>query len=210
MAVADLYETYHVARQDERLYLFTAIREHFGVQRGLYPGCFVHVTPSFVIPAMYYVDSDRRAQKFFTGGFAAALARQRRMYQSESEIHFHSQSYEDPLPIADQSVDLIVSQYAGFVSHACLRYLVRGGYLIANNSHGDAGLAWSNPELELVAVVQRRGERFSVSTDCLSEYFIPKSPQVPTQPEELASYIRSLGRGIGYTKTASNYVFRRS
>jgi hypothetical protein len=210
MTVADLYETYHIARQDERLQLFTAVCEHFGVQRGLYPGCFVHVTPSFVIPAMYYVDSDRRAQKFFTDGFAAALARERRAYPSEPEIRFFRQSYEAPLPIPDQSVDLLISQYAGFVSHACLQYLRRGGYLVANNSHGDAGLAWSNPELELVAVVQRRGERFSVSTDRLSEYFIPKSPKVPRQPEEAANHIRSLGRGIGYTKTASNYVFRRS
>ena len=53
----------------------------------------------------------------------------------------------------DGSVELVISQYAGFVSENCKRYLPRGGYLIANNSHGDAGLASCDREFKFVAVV---------------------------------------------------------
>jgi hypothetical protein len=53
MGTMSLYEKYHASRQDERLGLFESVRAEFGVTRGLYPGCFVHVTPSFVIPEMH-------------------------------------------------------------------------------------------------------------------------------------------------------------
>ena len=209
MALISLYDKYHASRQDERLGLFESVRAEFGTVRGLYPGCFVHVTPSFVIPEMHYVDSDRNANRFFADGMAQALVEQKRVYGESPLLRFHFQDYRKHLPIEDGSIDLVISQYAGFVSETCKRYLARGGYLIANNSHGDAGLAACDGELRLVAVVNRRGDRWSLSTRNLSDYFIPKSPTVPREPSELAGHIRELGKGIGYTRTASDYVFEK-
>jgi hypothetical protein len=74
---------------------------------------------------------------------------------------------------------------------------------------GAAGLASCDSEFKLVAVVNRRGDRWSLSTANLSGYFIPKSRTVPREPVELASHIRELGKGIGYTNTASDYVFAK-
>ena len=37
-------------------------------------------------------------------------------------------------------VDVLLSQYAGFISEPCKGYLRAGGVLVANNSHGDARL----------------------------------------------------------------------
>lgn len=207
MGTASLYEKYHVSRDDERLGLFESVRVEFGADRGLYPGCFVHVTPSFVIPRMYYVDSDRNASRFFADGTARELIERRRAYEASPSLEFHFQDYREGIPLGDGSVDLLISQYAGFVSEHCKRYLARGGRLIANNSHGDAGLASCDRELELVAVVNRRGDAWSLDTRNLSDYFIPKSRTVPREPSELANHIRDLGRGIGYTRTATDYVF---
>ena len=66
------YRKYHIDKADERRGLFEGLVERFGVGRALYPGSFVHVTPSFVIPEVVYVDSDKRAAAFFAG--AAFLA----------------------------------------------------------------------------------------------------------------------------------------
>lgn len=204
-----LYEKYHVSRQDERLGLFESVQAEFGVRRGLYPGCFVHVTPSFVIPEMHYVDSDRNANRFFTDGTAREMVERNRVYDEPPFLEFHFQDYRKSIPIDHGSVDLLISQYAGLVSENCRKYLVQGGYLIANNSHGDAGFASCDPEFRLVAVVNRRGERWSLNTRNLSDYFIPKSPTLPQEPSELADHIRGLGRGIAYTRTASDYVFEK-
>jgi hypothetical protein len=35
------------------------------IERGLYPGSFVHSTPSLVIPGIVYVDTDQRCKNFF-------------------------------------------------------------------------------------------------------------------------------------------------
>lgn len=209
MSGSGLYEKYHTSRQDQRLELFALLRTELGVRSGLYPGCFVHVTPSFVIPEMHYVDSDRNARRFFASGEPEALVDRNKTYAEEATTRFYSQSYQDPLPIAEGSVDLLISQYAGFVSDACLRYLSPGGYLVANNSHGDAGVAACRPELELSAVLTRRGEHFTLRTTSLDAYFVPKSSKVPSEPTELAEHIRSLGRGLAYTKSAADYVFRK-
>ena len=209
MHAISLYEKYHTSRQDERVGLFESVRSEFGIRTGLYPGCFVHVTPSFVFPNIYYVDSDRNAQKFFSQGVAEKVVAGRRVYDEPSHIEFFHQDYHKSIPIEEGSVELLVSQYAGFVSEACKKYLVQGGYLIANNSHGDAGLASCDPDFELVAVVNRRGDRWSLSTRNLDEYFIPIPREVPRESVSLANHIRDLGRGIGYTRTASDYVFER-
>ena len=209
MGIMSLYEKYHASRQDERLGLFESVRAEFGVARGLYPGCFVHVTPSFVIPEMYYVDSDRNANTFFSDGTAKELVERNRVYDESSFLEFHFQDYRKRIPMDDGSVELLISQYAGLVSENCKTYLARGGYLIANNSHGDAGLASCDREFRLVAVVNRRDDRWSLDTRNLSDYFIPKSRTVPAEPSELANHIRDLGKGIGYTRTATDYVFEK-
>lgn len=209
MAGEPLYEKYHTSRADERLGLFESVRAEFGLTRGLYPGCFVHVTPSFVIPQMHYVDNDRNAKKFYADGSARRIVEERRVYSEAPVLEFYPQSYQEELPLEDGSVDLLISQYAGLVSDSCKRYLRTGGYLIANNSHGDAGFAACDAEFRLVAVVNRRGERWTLSTRDLDDYFIPKSRTVPNEPEALARHIRELGKGIGYTKTATDYVFEK-
>jgi hypothetical protein len=204
----DLYTKYHSSRDDERRGLFEIARHDFGVLRGLYPGCFVHVTPSFFIKRMVYVDSDDRARRFFESGDARALVQRQRTYDAEPEMAFLHRDYTDPLPLA-AAFDLILSQYAGFVSMHTKRHLRSGGILIVNNSHGDAGLAHNDPDFELIAVIKRRGARFTLSTQDLDAYFVPKTKPVPEDRDEARAYLLALGRGVGYVKSAADYVFRK-
>ena len=206
----NLYEKYHISRSDERLQLFEILRAELGVESGLYPGCFVHVTPSFVIPRMVYVDSDARARRFFDDESAGTIVQKRKSYIQSARIEFVQQDYAKPLPIEEGRIDLLISQYAGFVSESCARYLKPDGYLVANNSHGDAGLAHSDSRFELIAVINRRGETFSLKTGNLDQYFIAKSQSVPTDRQARRHYLKNLGRGIGYTRSAADYVFRRN
>ena len=68
----------------------------------------------------------------------------------------------------------------------------------------DAGLAAIDRDFELIGVVLKSNARHRVSEKNLSEYFVPKK-----EIEISAAYLERIQKGIGYTKTASSYLFRR-
>lgn len=185
--------------------LFSVLAEAFTIEQVLYPGSYIHLTPSFVFPSVTYVDTDRRARRFFADRQGVeALVERRKRYGGSPEIAFHHADYTTDLGEPDRSFDLLVSLYAGFVSEACKRYLRTGGWLVANNSHGDASLASIDPDYEFVAAIKHRGSRYRLTSEALDAYFVPKR-----NLEVTAELLRSTGRGVGYTKSAFAYVFRR-
>lgn len=186
--------------------MFKLIRDAYGIRSALYGGSFVHVTPSFFIPTVTYIDMDRRAARFFESGEAEAVVAANADYDESPTIRFLHQSYSDPFEI--EPVDLLISQYGGFVSEACSQHIRPGGFLVANNSHGDAGVAECDPRLRLVGVLRRNGEIFRLAP--ATEFFVPKRATLPDDPAERARHLRSLGRGVGYTKTAFSYLFQKT
>ncbi len=204
MDVESLYDRYYGGDKARRG-LFDAVAAWRSFDRVLYPGSFVHVTAAFVFPAVVFVDTDRRAARFFAEQKdVVALVRHHKQHAGEPNIRFHSSSYDVPLAEPDGSFNLLISLYAGFISAACKRYLAVGGTLLVNNSHGDAGLAQLDEDYALVGVVVGRGDRLRVREDGLDAYFQSKRP-VDVTPELL----RERGRGLGYRKTATAYLFRR-
>ena len=199
-----LYQEFYVDRDYEGLDLFRLLRDRYGVQSALYPGSFLHLTPSFVCPVTAYVDSDWQAKRAFGDPELLKLIAARKEYDLEAEVAFYGSDYTTDFGAQDEAFDLLISQYAGLVSRHCKRYLRIGGLLLANNSHGDAGIAALDPDYQLAAVVHRRQGRYRVSEKNLDAYFVPKK-QIEVTPET----IEQLGRGIAYTKTATSYLFRR-
>lgn len=152
-----------------------------------------------------YVDTDRRAERFFADRDGVEkIIEGRKRYDGPCEISFHRADCNEGIGEPEGSFDLLVSLYAGFVSQACKKYLRPGGWLVANNSHADAGMASIAPGYEFVAAITGRVGRYRLSTEDLDGYFIPKKDIEVT--EEL---LCATGRGVGYTKTAAAYVFRR-
>ena len=200
----DLYKKYHADRDDERLGLFQALVEQFEIRSALYPGSYVHVTPSFVFPRVVYADMMPEAKDFYASEEVRRFVERRKLYPEQPEFSFHLGDYRQGLDMPKNSVDLLISQYAGFVSQACKGYLKPGGLLVANNSHGDAGMANLDDEFKLVAVYNRRGDKFSLSDKDLDGYFIPKQDMEITR-----QYLEELGRGVGYTKSAAGYLFEK-
>ena len=200
-----LYQQHFVDKQFERLDLFQMLAEQYSIERVLYPGSFVHITPSFVFADVVYVDSDKRAKRFFNSPEALDCITQHKAYSQEAKVTFYGTDYRQGFAEPGQSFDLLISQYAGFVGQACKRYLKPGGWLLANNSHGDAGVAALDEAYVLEAAVFLRQGRYRLSTKNLEAYFVPKSPKI----NHTRDYLLALGKGIGYTKTATAYLFQR-
>ncbi|NMO16282.1 class I SAM-dependent methyltransferase [Pyxidicoccus fallax] len=197
---ADLYQSYVVGHQLERTGLFALLRETWpAAHTVLYPGCFLHVTPSFFYQHVVYVDRNELARDFFADVEGVRrLISARRQYRQDAHVRFLEQDYTTPLPLPEASFDLLLALYAGGISRACHKYLKPGGLLLTNDHHGDAAEAASEKTLELVAVVTERRGHFEFRTEDLSGFLVPKEPGRP----------HSRG-GSGYVRSADAYLFRR-
>lgn len=193
---------------EDRSRLFEAVSHTTDAGRVLYPGSYIDIAPSFHFDDVTYVDTDRRAARFFAQRDAVheIVDRHRGTTGSSRTFHFafHRHDFTTNLPIADESIDLLISLYAGFVSEYCTRYVGLGGHLVVNSSHGDAAMASIDPRWRLVAVVDRSGDRYRVGTERLDDHLIPKRGFPPTHAE-----LHRLGRAIAYTRTAAAYLFRK-
>ncbi|MDX1379377.1 MAG: hypothetical protein R3307_11045, partial [Anaerolineales bacterium] len=129
----DLYRKHFVDKSFERLDLFRRLAEKFDVQRVLYAGSFVHITPSFVFPDVVYLDNDKRANLFFRDSRVRDFVAERKSYPQDPKITFHFADYRNGFDEQSESFDLLISQYAGFVGQYCKHYLKKGGLLLANN-----------------------------------------------------------------------------
>ena len=199
-----LYKKYYIDKSDERLELFRIIAERYNIKSGLYPGSFIHITPSFVIPKMVYIDIDKRCPKFFQSKETLSFIEKQKKYEEPTIIKLYSADFSSTIDENEESFDLLISLYSGFVSEYCTKYIKENGIVLANNSHGDAPLAFLNNELDLIAVVKRRGEYFTLSEKELDTYFKTKSGKKLNREE-----IKRTMKGSAYTKTAYAYVFRK-
>ena len=200
-----LYNKYFVEKSFERIGLFTAIRGKYGCRSVLYPGSFIHIAPSFIFPEVTYIDNDSQAKRFFKSneGIKDIIA-SKKQYPENSSFTFFGQSYIKPIAIPVESIDLLISQYAGFISLHCKRYLKNNGILLVNGSHGDAAMARLDNDYKFIAVVNKQGERYKIIDRDLDSYFIPKKPIKITR-----SYLEKIKRGISYTKSATSYIFKK-
>jgi hypothetical protein len=197
------------AKQDQhagdRWRLFRAVGEVIEASRVLYPGSYVDVAPSFVWPSVTYVDSDRRAERFFDDlDGVQEIITQHDPPIRDPAADFIAGDYTDALDHADGSFDLLISLYAGFVSEHCTRYLRIGGTLLVNPSHGDAAMASIDDRYSLRGVVVHRDGEYSIKSDDLDSYLQPKK-SIDVTPE----YLHRTGRGVGYTKSPFAYLFER-
>jgi hypothetical protein len=195
----------HVERVGDRTPLFAAIADRFPISLVLYPGCSLDISASFVFPSVTYVDTNRRAAKFFADRVEVGkLIDRRKRYSGEFDFAFHQLDFiNEALPETDGSFELLISLSAGFVSSSCKRYLADGGWLLANDADGDANMAMLDPDFSLVAVILLTDGRFRVETKGVERYFVQKR-----STEVTSESLRARGSGHAHTKKAFAYIFR--
>ena len=199
-----LYEKNHIIKNDERLGLFQRLNDEYSIKKVLYPGSYAHITPIFVFPIVFFNDVYKKLQKFYKSEEIKDYIDKRKNYSGEAINSYICSDYNNPLPINEGEFDLLISQYAGFISRACRQYLKVGGILVVNNSHGDASMASISPNYDLIAVLNKRSNKYTHSTLNLEKYFIPKKNIKITE-----EFLEKHNRGVGYTKVATDYIFKK-
>lgn len=123
-----LYIKNHLEKEYTSIGLFREIKKTFDPGRILYPGCYVHITPSLIFPDVTYIDSFRGTDKFFENPEVKNYINTNKEYAEDSRIVYYHQDYSKDLPEGLGSFDMIISQYAGFVGQAVKKYLKKVGY----------------------------------------------------------------------------------
>jgi len=200
--IPNLYNEYFIKKNDERIELFKILTDTFNIKNGLYPGSFVHITPSFFISQMAYVDTDKRCNHFFSDRLTLDYIIRKKTYNESPEIRFHPTDFTNSINEKAESFDLLISLYSGFISKYCKKYLKKSGVLIVNNSHGDASLAYLDKSFKMIGVTKRHGNYFKISDKDLNTYFKTKTGK-PIDMEKIEKTMR----GPGFTKIAYAYIF---
>ena len=151
--------------------VFRKTRDEFHVRRVLYPGSYLHITPSLHFPCVYYVDS--------LAGFAYALASpdlrryvaDHRDYPEAPDMLCYQQDYRTFTCEPEGSFNLLISLNAGLISQACKRFLAPRGLLLVNDEHYDARRAFVDPDYLLCAVFAGEYLRMETSESELAAYF---------------------------------------
>lgn len=189
----------------DRREIFKLLVDHYGIQHAIYPGSYIDIAPSFYIPTTVYIDSFKKTNNFFNDKTIFEYISKNRVYNESPNLRYHYSDYNLDFGEEVENFDLLISLYAGFVSQVCKKYLKQDGILLVNNSHGDASMAYLDSDYEFSAVIYRSNRQYRLTYKNLNKYFIPKKPDLQITKE----YIKKIGRGIGYTKSASAYVFTK-
>jgi len=185
--------------------LFKILNDNFNIYTATYPGSYIDITPSLFFPTTYYIDSDKNAKKFFTNEKEIMdYIEENKTYDEETILRFYPEDYKNKIDEISDSSDLIISLFAGFISKFCKDLLKKNGVLLANNSHGDASMAYLDDDFIFFGVINYQNKKYYLKTDNLDQYFIPKKDIVVTN-----ALLEKTNRGVGYTKPANYYLFRK-
>lgn len=198
----NIIKAYHEYRDKigDREALYRTVAESYDITKALYPGSHIDIAPSLVIPKVIYVDNFKGTIKFFKNmDLIMNYVTEHKAYAEPCELIFLDQDYTDELNI--EPVDLIISQYAGFVGQATKRYLKVGGILLCNDSHGDATLARFDSTFDFIGVMDQDNRIIDIKLD---DYF------VLTRGENVNLVkVKEKMKGPKYKLSAENYLFRK-
>lgn len=203
MSSTELYKEY-MRKVGDRTELFELIGKKFKIESALYPGSHIDITPSFFYRKTVYIDSFKKAEKFFMKPDLINLIIKHKSYEEHPTFKFYFKNYKEDIKELDKKFDLLISLYAGIVSKYCKKYLKEEGILLVNNSHGDASMANLDPDFILQGVIYRSNKKLYFSEKNLGTYFVPKKKREITM-----KYLEKTMKGIGYQKTASFYLFKK-
>ena len=168
--ILDAYLSRYGGCGDWQLPAFRLIKKRFRPQKVLYPGSWIHLTPSLIFPRVVYVDLPSKSSKKLLDPELVKYIEDHAEYQEKPAIKFHYADYQSNFGEQKSSFDLLISLSSGFISQVCDQYLKRDGVLLANNEHHDASLAYTNPSFKLIGVFETP-KKYQESEETIHSYF---------------------------------------
>ena len=205
----DNYLTNYGGLTDPYLQPLRLVKEKYKVERVLYPGSWIHLSPSLIFPYVVYVDFFSKMKSMFSDPELLDYIGTNSEIYGESIIQVHQQDYRDSIDEEKESFDLLISLSSGFVSQYCGLYLKKNGLLLANNEHYDAIRAFADSNFSPVGIFTLNGKLIQ-DTKSIHEYFLTKKNELITSEMVLVNSKKSPSKAkFKLKKKASLYLFSR-
>lgn len=195
--IIETYKEYSSKIGDRKL-IYKSVVKEYDIKMAIYPGSHIDIAPFLVIPKVTYIDNFKGAIKFFKEiETIEKYIEENKDYKSLCEIEFIGEDYRSSLNV--EKVDIIISQYTGFVGQYTKHYLKVGGILLANDSHGDASLARFDDDFGFIGIIDSKN---NINNNSLEDYFkLPKEKTI-----DLVG-VKVKMKGLKYTHRVENYLF---
>ena len=185
------------------------IREMFDIKKVLYPGSWIHLTPSLVFPFVVYVDFFSKMESMFNDPELLYYINSNSETRKKPIIKFHKIDYRNEIPEQKESFDLLISLSGGFVSKYCSSYLKKNGILFVNNEHYDAIQAFVEKNFLLIGVF-KSNKILIQQPELIQEYFVTKKNEVFTSEMVKENSKRSPSKAkYKLKKVAHYYLFKK-
>ena len=204
------YLSHYRGIDDPHLSALRLIKKKYYVERVLYPGSWIHLTPSLIFPYVVYVDSFSKMDSMLSDPELLEYIGNNSEIFGEPTIKVHQTDYREKIGEEKESFDLLISLSSGFVSQHCGSYLKKGGLLFVNNEHYDAIKAFVDENFKPVGVFFSKGKLIQREKS-IEEYFLTKNDELITSELVSENSKRSPSKAkYKLKKKAQFYLFIRS
>lgn len=170
-----LYRKRYVYTGTDRLHRFRILKQNYTITSVIYPGSFIHITPSLVFPITTYIDTDDETRDFFYDPAVFRYIEQNRAYTDMPKVTFYHADYRTIISDELQRYDLLISQHAGPVSSHCIDYLIKDGILLVERDNDDEVNALQNERLILTGCFRKVKGNTHMPEKLLNYYLLRRS-----------------------------------
>jgi hypothetical protein len=201
----DSYKRFYIDLNFDRSGLFETVKRKYSCQNALYPGCSIHITPSFYFQHVVYIDISEIAQDFFKNiEEVKEFINDNKTYKQSTFIQFLNRDYTKELPIRENSYDLLIALYAGEITQSCKKYVKPGGIILTNNHQNDAVEVLKDTSLFLDALIYKKGKKY-----VLEEKPEKNFEDILRKYNRQAKNMKKTDRGLEYVDKQCYFVLKK-
>ncbi|NLV89491.1 MAG: hypothetical protein GX021_09045 [Tissierellia bacterium] len=200
------YKRFYIDLNFDRAGLFETLKREYGCNTVLYPGCSIHITPSFYFQHVVYVDISNRAKEFFDDiPNILGYINSNKKYKQSAYVQFIQGDYTKPLPIREDNYDLLIALYAGEITQSCKKYVKPGGIILTNNHQGDAEELLKDSSITLDSLIYKKGKKYVIEKDINDDF-----KHILKRHNSTKKGMKNTARGLEYVDNQCYFVLKKN
>jgi len=199
------YKRFYEDINFDRAGLFETIKKEYGCITVLYPGCSIHITPSFYFQHVVYVDISETAKEFFNDTQNVVdYINGNKKYKQSAYIQFIHGDYTKQLPVRNENYDLLIALYAGEITKSCKKYVRAGGIILTNNHHNDTEELTKDSSITLDGLVFKRGKKYVIEKEINADL-----KGLLKKYGNTKKYMKKTNNGLEYSDNQCYFVLKK-
>jgi hypothetical protein len=202
----DSYKRFYVDINFDRAGLFETLKKEYGCNTVLYPGCSIHITPSFYFQHVVYVDISMVAKEFFNDIHSILdYINSNKKYKQPAYVQFIHGDYTKPLPVREENYDLLIALYAGEITRSCKKYVKPGGIILTNNHRKDAEELLKDSSITLDRLIYKKGKKYLIEKDINDNF-----KDIIKRHSNTKKNMKNTNKGLEYVDNQCYFVLKKN